>query len=157
MRHTGWRYRSGSPRHSTFLYRSASGFWEYQESTAGYKDSPCIGVKTVIRKTRKTVGRSGFSLLELLAVVTILGVIAAVVVPRISASKTGAQEEVNKQNIAEINRAVERYFFDKGTWPKNNLNDIGADPDYFPDGIPRNPIDNSRYQLNKDTHRVEEA
>lgn len=106
------------------------------------------------RTTTKRPRRRGFSLLELLAVVTILGVIAAVVVPRISSSKTAAQEQVNKQNIAEINGAVERWYFDKGTWPRRNLSDIGADPAYFPEGVPRNPVDNSRYRLDSDTKRV---
>ncbi len=98
--------------------------------------------------------RRGFSLLELLAVVTILGVIAAVVVPRISTSKAGAQTEVNKQNIAEINSAVERWYFQKGTWPKTDLSDIGSDVNYFPSGIPTNPIDDSKYTLDGTTYRV---
>ncbi len=98
--------------------------------------------------------RRGFSLLELLAVVTILGVIAAVVLPRITTSKRGAQEEVNRQNITEINNAVERYYFQKSVWPADDLSDIASDNDYFPEGLPTNPIDNSSYQLDKNTHRV---
>ncbi|MCC9601561.1 type II secretion system GspH family protein [Stieleria sp. JC731] len=98
--------------------------------------------------------RRGFSLLELLAVITILAVIAAVVIPRITASKKSAQQEVNKQNMAEINAAVERWYFEKGSYPKNNLSDIGTDVNYFPEGIPRNPVDNSRYRLDSATHRV---
>lgn len=100
--------------------------------------------------------RRGFSLLELLAVVTILGVIAAVVVPRISTSKAGAQQEVNKQNIAEINSAVERWYFEKGSWPNDDLSDIKADVNYFPSGLPVNPIDNSNYALDSATHRVKQ-
>ncbi|HBE72081.1 MAG TPA: pilus assembly protein PilE [Planctomycetaceae bacterium] len=106
------------------------------------------------RRLSKTKRRGGFSLLELLAVVTILGVIAAVVVPRISTSKAGAQAEVNKQNIAEINSAVERWYFDNGTWPKDDLTDIGTNPNYFPDGLPKNPVDGSAYALDAATHRV---
>ena len=98
--------------------------------------------------------RKGFSLLELLAVVSILGVIAAVVIPRISTSKTAAQAEVNKQNIAEINSAVERWYFEKGTWPADTLSDIGNDVNYFPDGLPTNPIDGKTYTLDSTTHRV---
>ncbi len=105
---------------------------------------------------KRTKKRGGFSLLELLAVVTILGVIAAVVVPRISTSKAGAQEAVHRQNIAEINSAVERWYFEKGSWPRRNLSDIGADPNYFPDGIPRNPITNRIYRLDATTKRVRE-
>ena len=107
------------------------------------------------RHTRTTTrARRGFSLLELLAVVSILGVIAAVVIPRISTSKTAAQTEVNKQNIAEINSAVERWYFEKGTWPADTLSDIGADVNYFPDGIPTDPISGKKYTLDSTTHRV---
>ncbi len=92
--------------------------------------------------------RAGFSLLELLAVVTILGIIAVVVIPRISVSADAAKQNANKQNIAEINAAVERWYFEKGKYPKADLSDIGSDPNYFPDGIPTNPLTNARYKLN---------
>ena len=62
-------------------------------------------------KVRKTRKNRGFSLLELLAVVTILGIIAAVVIPRISVSAGTAKANANAQNIAEINSAVERWYF----------------------------------------------
>lgn len=98
--------------------------------------------------------RSGFSLLELLAVVTILAVIAAVVIPRISSSKLSAQQEVNKQNMAEINAAVERWYFEKGSYPNLNLSDISKDVQYFPEGIPVNPVTGKAYVLDGTTHRV---
>lgn len=98
--------------------------------------------------------RRGFSLLELLAVVTILGVIASVVIPRITSSKVAAQAEVNKQNIAEINSAVERWYFENGDWPEDDLTDIAKDLNYFPEGIPVNPVTGNVYQLDATTHRV---
>ncbi len=107
--------------------------------------------KNVSRKTR----RFGFSLLELLAVVTILGIIAVVVIPRITVSAGTAKANANSQNKSEINSAVERWYFEKGTWPANNLSDIGADSNYFPQGIPANPVDGSAYQLNATTRRVQ--
>lgn len=98
--------------------------------------------------------RRGFSLLELLAVVTILAIIAVVVIPRISVSSSTAKANANIQNKAEINSAVERWYFEEGTWPANDLSDIGADTDYFPAGLPTNPVDGSAYSLNATTHRV---
>jgi prepilin-type N-terminal cleavage/methylation domain-containing protein len=98
--------------------------------------------------------RRGFSLLELLAVVTILGIIAVVVIPRISVSSATAKTNANNQNRAEINSAVERWYFSTGTWPANDLSDIGADTNYFPAGMPTNPVDGSAYSLNAATHRV---
>ncbi|MBN1851764.1 MAG: type II secretion system protein [Pirellulales bacterium] len=96
----------------------------------------------------------GFSLLELLAVVTILGIIAAIVVPRITTSSDIAKQKANEHNKATINSAVERYYINENTWPADDLSDIGADVNYFPDGIPTNPIDGSDYTLNPATHRV---
>ncbi|MFO0791165.1 MAG: prepilin-type N-terminal cleavage/methylation domain-containing protein [Pirellulales bacterium] len=98
--------------------------------------------------------RRGFSLMELLAVVTILGIIAAIIVPRVAVSTDTAKAKVVAHHKATINAAVERWYVEKGTWPANNLSDIAADADYFPQGIPTNPIDNSVYTLNATTHHV---
>jgi prepilin-type N-terminal cleavage/methylation domain-containing protein len=100
-----------------------------------------------------TNNRRGFSLMELLAVVTILGIIAAIIVPRVMVSSDTSKQKVNAHNKATINSAVERWYVEKGSWPANNLSDIGADTNYFPDGVPANPVDGSAYSLNAATHR----
>jgi len=99
--------------------------------------------------------RTGFSLMELLAVVTILGIIAAIIVPRVTVSSDTAKAKVNAHNKATINAAVERWYVEKGTWPAANMADIAADPNYFPDGLPTNPTNNGAYSLNATTHRVQ--
>jgi general secretion pathway protein G len=98
--------------------------------------------------------KTGFSLLELLAVVTILGIIAAIIVPRVTVSSATAKTKVRDHHKATINAAVERYYIDNNTWPANNLSDIGTNVNYFPDGLPVNPIDGTAYTLNTTTHRV---
>jgi len=98
--------------------------------------------------------RTGFSLMELLAVVTILGIIAAIIVPRVTVSSDTAKQKVDAHNKATINAAVERWYIETGAWPSSDLSDIGADTDYFPDGIPVNPINGGAYSLNATTHRV---
>jgi general secretion pathway protein G len=98
--------------------------------------------------------RRGFSLLELLAVVTILGVIAAIIVPRVTVSSATAKTKVRDHHKATINAAVERYYIDNNAWPSNDLSDIGANANYFPSGIPTNPVDGTTYSLNATTHRV---
>src|SRR6188472_351607 len=98
--------------------------------------------------------RAGFSLMELLAVVTILGIIAAIIVPRVTVSSDTAKSKVNNHNKATINAAVERWYIEKGSWPANNLSDIGVDANYFPDGLPTNPTNGTAYTLNATTHRV---
>ena len=98
--------------------------------------------------------RKGFSLMELLAVVTILGIIAAIIVPRVAVSSDTAKAKVNSHNKATINAAVERWYVEKGAWPAANMADIAADANYFPSGLPTNPVDNSAYTLNATSHRV---
>jgi general secretion pathway protein G len=98
--------------------------------------------------------KAGFSLLELLAVVTILGVIAAIIVPRVTTSSATAKTKVRDHQKATINAAVERYYIDNNVWPANDLSDIAANVNYFPSGIPTNPVDGSAYALNSTTHRV---
>lgn len=108
-----------------------------------------------VRKTTRRPRRLGFSLLELLAVVTILGIIAVVVIPRISVSSGTAKANAHSQNIAEINSAVERWYFEKGSWPANDLSDIATSTGHFPEGLPTNPVSGGSYSLNSTTHRAQ--
>ena len=96
--------------------------------------------------------RSGFSLLELLAVVVILGIVALVIVPRINFSSTTAKENACFQNKAEINAAVERYYFENGSLPAA-LADVNT-ATYFPDGVPNCPTSGNAYTLSGATGRV---
>jgi general secretion pathway protein G len=97
---------------------------------------------------RSMARRPGFSLMELLAVVTILGIIAAIIVPRVTASTTTAKEKTCRYNCGHIHSAVERYRDATGNWPSANLSEIATDPNYFPDGIPTCPVSGAAYTLN---------
>ncbi len=95
--------------------------------------------------------RNAFSLLELLAVVVILGIIALVVIPRINFSAATARENSCFQNKAEINAAVERYYFNNGSLGTTVQLDV---PAYFPDGLPVCPETGAAYALDGVTGRV---
>ena len=99
--------------------------------------------------------RRGFSVMELLAIVAILGIIAAIIVPRLTVSSDTAKAKFNAHNKATINAAVERWYIEKGVWPANDLSDIGADLNYFPNGVPTNPGSGTAYSLDTATHRVQ--
>jgi prepilin-type N-terminal cleavage/methylation domain-containing protein len=98
--------------------------------------------------------RTAFSLLELLAVVTILGIIAALVLPRFVISTDKTKEATCLHCRGEINVAVEQYYLHTGTWPADDLADIAADLNYFPNGIPACPISGHAYRVDPTTHRV---
>lgn len=104
----------------------------------------------------KPSSRRGFSLMELLAVVTILGIIAAIIVPRVSASSETAKQKTCIYNCGHIHSAVERYRSATGVWPSADLHELDV-LDYFPDGIPVCPVSGAAYTLNitGDVYRVQ--
>lgn len=96
--------------------------------------------------------RKAFSLLELLAVITIISVVAAVVVPRISVSGVAAKKEMCKQHVSEVNRALERYFVQNGTLTTDLA--VLNSSDYFPDGVPTCPLLGTSYQVDDNSRRL---
>jgi len=98
--------------------------------------------------------RSAFSLMELLAVVAIIGILAALILPRVATTSEAAREKTCFHNRTAINVTVERYFMQTGVWPADDLSDIAADVNYFPSGLPTCPVSNAPYRLDPSTHRV---
>lgn len=98
--------------------------------------------------------KGGFTLIEILFVMVVIGILAAIVMPRMLHTTSEAKIAANDANKANINTQVERYYFEEGVWPANDLSDIGADADYFPEGIPVCPVCGAAYTLDAVTHRV---
>ena len=60
---------------------------------------------------------SGFTLIEVLVVVLILGILAALIVPRIMDRPDEAKRVAAKADIASLVQAVKLYRLDNGTYP----------------------------------------
>ncbi len=89
--------------------------------------------------------RGGFSLLEMLAVVTIIGVLAAMIVPRIAISGAEAKKKMCTHRISEVNKGLERYFIEKGE--RATSVDQLTELDTFPDGVPSCPLTGDSYKI----------
>lgn len=107
--------------------------------------------------------RAGFTLVELLIVVIILGILAAVVIPQFSSASLEAREAALMTDLAALRNAIELYkvqhndtypgtiggvsnwanFTTHMTTQTNKAGDPGTDyGPYLRTGIPRNPFNN---------------
>ena len=80
----------------------------------------------------------GFTLVELMVVVLILGALAFVAIPRIVKSSTLAKTNACKTNVDLLNSQSELFFATTGAWP-DDLIALTGNKDFFPDGPPACP------------------
>ncbi len=73
-----------------------------------------------IKALTKRSHQSGFTLIEILVVVVILGVLAAMVVPRIMQRPDQARIIAAKNDIRTIMSALKLYRLDSGTYPSTD-------------------------------------
>ena len=106
------------------------------------------------RTTRSRFCHRGISLLEVLAVVTIVGIIAMIAVPRLATSSDAPKANSCFTTKGMIEVEAELWFRNKGTAPQANLSDIMADSAYFPDGVVTCPVDGTAYEFNTTTLQV---
>ncbi len=106
-------------------------------------------------------GRAGFTLVELLIVVIILGILAAVVIPQFGSASSEAKESALMSDLATLRNAIDLYRLQHNEVYPGNLDgetswddfvaqltagtdvagDAGSDfGPYIRTGIPRNPI-----------------
>ena len=69
------------------------------------------------RSYRSKVSRSGFSLVEILIVVVILGILAAFVVPQIMSRPDEAKMVKAQQDVIRLESALDLYRLDNGQYP----------------------------------------
>jgi len=96
--------------------------------------------------------KKGFTLVELMVVVLILGALAAIAIPRITAGAHTAKVNACKTNVDLINSQIELYYANNGAWP-SKLSDVTENTDYFPDGAPTCPF-GTAYNYSTTTHRI---
>jgi general secretion pathway protein G len=78
----------------------------------------------------------GFTLMELLIVITLIVILAGIAISSYSTSVRRAKEAVLRENLFRMNDALDQYMADKGKWPpdlsalvtENYLRQIPKDP-----------------------------
>jgi general secretion pathway protein G len=70
--------------------------------------------------TERRNSEQGFTLIELIVVLVILGLLAAVVVPNITKHLSKSKEQIARIQVTELEGALHMFAFDIGRYPTNS-------------------------------------
>jgi general secretion pathway protein G len=85
--------------------------------------------------------RAGFSLMEMIIVVAIIGTLAGVVAPAVIASVRRAREAALQQDLTIIRKLIDDYHADRNLWPPT-LDALVKDG--YMRAVPGDPVNNGR-------------
>lgn len=116
---------------------------------------------------KKQPDQAGFTLLELMVVIVILGILASIVVPRFLDEPHKARVVKTKMQIQGLSTAVKRFYLDHGYYPSTEQGmqaltskpTTGRVPKQYPDGgyiesIPKDPWGNDYVYLAPGEHNA---
>ncbi len=91
---------------------------------------------TLLSRFRARRNQRGFTLIELIVVVTIIGILAGIALVNVSTAQRKAREAALRANLNQMRKAIDDFYADKQRYP-SDLNELV--PNYIR-RIPSDPI-----------------
>ncbi len=86
-------------------------------------------------------GSPGFTLLEMVIVMAIIGILASIVAPLVITALTRAREATLQQDLKTMRKLIDDYYGDKGVFPPSLQVLVGQG---YLRAIPRDPVNGNR-------------
>lgn len=85
----------------------------------------------------RSMRNRGFTLIELMVVMAVIGLLLSLSVPRYFHQVDRAKESVLKQNLAIMRDAIDKYYSDNGVYPDSLIDMVGK---HYLKALPLDPV-----------------
>ena len=81
----------------------------------------------LVRRTAAPSRSGGFSLIEILVVIALIGIVATLVIRNVGGGFASGQAKAAKSQLASVGMSIEQYYVDNGSYPER-LDDLVTKP-----------------------------
>ncbi|MDQ7819459.1 MAG: type II secretion system protein [Armatimonadota bacterium] len=99
-------------------------------------------------------GQAGFTMIELLVAIAILGVIAAILIPNFIRARAGSQLAAAQLDFHHIVMALEMYYWENQAYPPAASWESDLESGGYIRAVPRSPVDRAPYGYATDAART---